>query len=73
MTIFAGLDVSDKATHVCVVDGEGVFGAAGNDTSIRKRDGPMLAYTYDALNRMTVKTSSHWPLPHLAAGEASAA
>ena len=23
MTIFAGLDVSDKATHVCVVDGEG--------------------------------------------------
>jgi transposase len=24
MTIFAGLDVSDKATHVCVVDAEGV-------------------------------------------------
>lgn len=24
MTIFAGLDVSDKATHVCVVDGDGV-------------------------------------------------
>lgn len=23
MTIFAGLDVSDKMTHVCVVDGEG--------------------------------------------------
>jgi transposase len=23
MTIFAGLDVSDKATHVCVVDSEG--------------------------------------------------
>ena len=23
MTIYAGLDVSDKATHVCVVDGEG--------------------------------------------------
>lgn len=24
MTIYAGLDVSDKATHVCVVDGDGV-------------------------------------------------
>lgn len=24
MTIFAGLDVSDKTTHLCVVDGEGV-------------------------------------------------
>ena len=24
MTIFAGLDVSDKATHICVVDAEGV-------------------------------------------------
>jgi transposase len=24
MTIFAGLDVSDKVTHVCVVDGEGI-------------------------------------------------
>jgi transposase len=24
MTIYAGLDVSDKTTHVCVVDGEGV-------------------------------------------------
>ena len=24
MTIYAGLDVSDKATHICVVDGEGV-------------------------------------------------
>lgn len=23
MTIYAGLDVSDKTTHVCVVDGEG--------------------------------------------------
>ena len=23
MTIFAGLDVGDKSTHVCVVDGEG--------------------------------------------------
>ena len=23
MTIYAGLDVSDKATHICVVDGEG--------------------------------------------------
>lgn len=23
MTVFAGLDVSDKATHICVVDGEG--------------------------------------------------
>jgi transposase len=23
MKIFAGLDVSDKTTHVCVVDGEG--------------------------------------------------
>ena len=25
MTIFAGLDVGDKATHVCVVDGEGLI------------------------------------------------
>lgn len=25
MTIFAGLDVSDKATHICVVDGEGAI------------------------------------------------
>ena len=24
MKIFAALDVSDKSTHVCVVDGEGV-------------------------------------------------
>src|SRR5439155_948764 len=24
MTIFAGMDVSDKTTHICVVDGEGV-------------------------------------------------
>lgn len=24
MTMYAGLDVSDKATHICVVDGEGV-------------------------------------------------
>lgn len=23
MTIYAGLDVSDKATHICVVDGDG--------------------------------------------------
>jgi transposase len=23
MSIYAGLDVSDKSTHVCVVDGEG--------------------------------------------------
>jgi transposase len=23
MTIFAGLDVSDKTTHICVVDGDG--------------------------------------------------
>jgi transposase len=25
MTVYAGLDVSDKTTHVCVVDGEGVI------------------------------------------------
>ena len=25
MTIFAGLDVSDKATHICVVGGEGAI------------------------------------------------
>ena len=24
MTIYAGMDVSDKTTHICVVDGEGV-------------------------------------------------
>jgi transposase len=23
MTIYAGLDVSDKTTHICVVDGDG--------------------------------------------------
>jgi transposase len=23
MTIYAGLDVSDKTTHICLVDGEG--------------------------------------------------
>ena len=23
MTLYAGLDVSDKTTHICVVDGEG--------------------------------------------------
>jgi hypothetical protein len=23
MTVFAGLDVSDKTTHICVMDGEG--------------------------------------------------
>ena len=34
MTIFAGLDVGDKATHVCVVDGEGAIvwrGACATD------------------------------------------
>ncbi len=25
MTIYAGLDVSDKTTHICVVDGEGAI------------------------------------------------
>jgi transposase len=25
MTIYAGLDVSDKATPICVVDGEGMI------------------------------------------------
>ena len=25
MTIYAGLDVGDKATHVCVVDGDGAI------------------------------------------------
>ncbi|HEV2748271.1 MAG TPA: RHS repeat domain-containing protein [Allosphingosinicella sp.] len=29
------------------------YDAAGNRTSLRKRDGSTLAYTYDALNRMT--------------------
>ena len=32
------------------------YDANGNRTSLRKRDGSVLAYTYDALNRMTVKT-----------------
>ena len=31
------------------------YDAAGNRTSLRKRDGSTLTYTYDALNRMTVK------------------
>jgi transposase len=29
MTVYAGLDVSDKTTHVCVVDGEGVIAWRG--------------------------------------------
>ena len=29
MTIYAGLDVSDKATHICVVDGEGAIAWRG--------------------------------------------
>lgn len=32
------------------------YDANGNRTSLRKRDGSVLAYTYDALNRMTIKT-----------------
>jgi YD repeat-containing protein len=32
------------------------YDAAGNRTSLRKRDGSVLSYAYDALNRMTVKT-----------------
>ena len=28
MTIYAGMDVSDKTTHICVVDGEGVVDRA---------------------------------------------
>ncbi|MES2452496.1 MAG: RHS repeat-associated core domain-containing protein [Pseudomonadota bacterium] len=31
------------------------YDANGNRTSLRKRDGRLLTYTYDALNRMTVK------------------
>jgi len=31
------------------------YDAANNRTSLRKRDGSMLTYSYDALNRMTVK------------------
>jgi RHS repeat-associated protein len=31
------------------------YDAVGNRTSLRKRDGSVLTYTYDALNRMTVK------------------
>ncbi len=32
------------------------YDLAGNRTSLRKRDGSTLTFTYDALNRMTVKT-----------------
>lgn len=32
------------------------YDANGNRTSLRKRDGKTLTYSYDALNRMTVKT-----------------
>lgn len=32
------------------------YDANGNRTSLRKRDGSVLTYTYDKLNRMTVKT-----------------
>ncbi|NML05968.1 RHS repeat-associated core domain-containing protein [Sphingomonas sp. G-3-2-10] len=32
------------------------YDANGNRTSLRKRDGQTLTYSYDALNRMTVKT-----------------
>jgi RHS repeat-associated protein len=32
------------------------YDANGNRTSLRKRDGSMLTYAYDTLNRMTVKT-----------------
>lgn len=31
------------------------YDATGNRTSLRKRDGQTIAYTYDALNRMTLK------------------
>jgi len=34
------------------------YDANGNRTSLRKRDGRTLTYSYDALNRMTVKTVS---------------
>ncbi|WP_414630563.1 hypothetical protein, partial [Cronobacter sakazakii] len=32
-----------------------VYDAVGNRTSLRKRDGRTITYTYDALNRMTSK------------------
>ncbi|HVQ08928.1 MAG TPA: hypothetical protein VMS43_10900, partial [Allosphingosinicella sp.] len=36
----------------------------GNRTSLRKRDNTTLAYSYDALNRVTVKTVPERPAPH---------
>jgi YD repeat-containing protein len=34
---------------------EYLYDASGNRTSLRKRDGSILSYQYDALNRMTAK------------------
>ena len=35
MSIYAGLDVSDKTTHVCVVDTSATFSAATSLRAIR--------------------------------------
>lgn len=43
------------------------YDANGNRTSLRKRDSNTFAYTYDALNRMTVKTVPDAPSGGLAA------
>jgi hypothetical protein len=58
MTLYAGLDVGDKATHLCVVDGEGGRGlrhrpapprpARGYDSTHPRADGPSRLAGYHA-------------------------
>ncbi|WBY06806.1 hypothetical protein PIB19_14965 [Sphingomonas sp. 7/4-4] len=49
--------VYSTAGAVSATDFEGyAYDANGNRTSLRKRDGRALTYTYDALNRVTTKT-----------------
>lgn len=40
------------------------YDAAGNRTSLRRRDGSVLTFEYDALNRMTRKIVPERPAPH---------
>ena len=62
MTIYAGLDVSDKTTHLCVVDGSGAIkwrnqsGERDYKGRISKAGDPMLwSALYEAANSLLVR------------------
>ena len=54
MAIYAGLDVSDKSTHVCLVDGDGAItwrGACAADPEVITR---MLGRHADRIERVVL-------------------